>query len=70
MERGDHRRLKQPVPRRFLEAIDSNSLPNAVQRTDGVGRRLISNRQPVNFAGDCQPNMALSVWDGVSGHAR
>tara|TARA_B110000495_G_scaffold110373_1_gene95512 strand:+ start:132 stop:4223 length:4092 start_codon:yes stop_codon:yes gene_type:complete len=22
MERGDHRRLKQPVPRRFLEAID------------------------------------------------
>lgn len=23
MERGDHRRLQQPVPRRFLEAIDS-----------------------------------------------
>ncbi len=23
MERGDHRRLKQPIPRRFLEAIDS-----------------------------------------------
>lgn len=55
MERGDHRRLKQPVPRRFLEAIDSTpyqtqssgrmELADDLFRTDNpLTSRVIVNR--------------------------
>ena len=55
MERGDHRRLKEPVPRRFLEAIDSTpyqtELSGRMQLADDLFRidnpltsRVIVNR--------------------------